>query len=266
MIEVQQRPLRALQQHPLTLLQQVLHHLFGGTDHWPQPLSPPAAKFQYLVGVHWLAAVHAGDDPILHFHGGLNPVRQLLGGIQQVAHADAVAGCLVHVGRADALSGGANGAPAPGLLLQLVQQDVIGHDDVGAVADEQKAGVDALLLQAGDLPQQHFGIDDHAVADDAGDAGPADAGGNQVQLELAALVHYRMSGVVAAGVAHDAIGLAGKVVNNFALAFVAPLSPDYGVSRHCPVLPDSLESKPKNRPRRLLPAAARPSWAMAFVG
>ena len=220
----------------------MLHHLFGGTDHWPQPLSPPAAKFEYFVRVHGVATVHAGDDPVLHLHGGLHPVGKLLGGIQQFAHADAVAGSLVHVGRADPLSGGADGAAAASLLLELIQQNVIGHDDVGAVADEQQAGVDALLLEAGDLPQEHFGIDDHAVSDDAGDARPANAGRHQVELELSTLVDDSVSGVVPAGVSHHAIGLAGKVIDNFTLTLVAPLSPDYGISRHCSVLQDNFRS------------------------
>ena len=249
MVNVQQRTLRAFQQHPLLLFQQVLYHLFSGTNHRPQLLAPLAAKFQHFVGVNRRAAVHPGDDAVFHRYGSQNAVGQLLRGIQQVAHPDAVARDFVNVGGADALSGGADGGVAPGLLLQLVQQDVVGHDDVGAVADKEPAGVDAPLLQARNLPQQHVGVHHHAVADDAGDAGPADARWNQVELELAALVDYGMPGVVAAGVTHHAIGLSGEVIDYLALALVTPLSPDYGVSRHCALLPDAQKLTRKSPPQ-----------------
>ena len=53
-----------------------------------------------------------------------------------------------------------------------------------------------------------------------------------MELELAALVDHRVASVIAAGVADDAIGIAGKVIDYLALALVAPLSSDYGISRH----------------------------------
>jgi hypothetical protein len=110
---------------------------------------------------------------------------------------------------------------------------------MGPIAHKQLVRVDTLFPQSSDLSQQNFGIHNHAIADDTGHARPADARGNQVQLKSPALVHHRVSGVVSASETHYAIGLARKVVNNFTLALVAPLSPDYGVSRHCALLPNS---------------------------
>ena len=153
--------------------------------------------------------------------------------VQQIPYSDAVAGDFVNVGRTNALAGSADGAAAAGFLLQLVQQDVIGHDYVGAVADVKPAGINTPLLQSGHFPQQNVGIHHYPIADDAGYSRPANSRRHQVQLEFAAFVHHRVTGVIAAGVADNAIGFTGKVIDHLALTLVAPLSSDYGISRHC---------------------------------
>ena len=53
-----------------------------------------------------------------------------------------------------------------------------------------------------------------------------------MELEFALFVDDGVAGVVAAGVADDAVYLSGEVVDDFAFAFVAPLAPDHGVCRH----------------------------------
>ena len=171
-----------------------------------------------------LTVVNAGDYPVFHLDGGGDPVGQIFG-VEQVPDPNTVARDLVHVCRADTLAGGSNRAAAPSLFLQGVQDDVVGHDDVGAVADEQAIGVDALFAKAGHFSQENIWVDDHSVSDNADDAGPTNARRDQVQLEHAAIVYYGVSGVVSARVANDAIGLAGKVINDPSPCLRLPTDP-----------------------------------------
>ena len=64
-------------------------------------------------------------------------------GVEQLADADAGAGGLVDVGGADAAAGRAESGFATSLLLEPVEKDVVGHDDVGPVADLEAIEVDA---------------------------------------------------------------------------------------------------------------------------
>src|SRR3546814_10147453 len=66
----------------------------------------------------------------------------------------------------------------------------------------------------------------HAIADEAGDSGPHDAGRNQVQRGLDAVDDQRMAGIVATLETHDRLDAIGEQVNDLALALITPLSPD----------------------------------------
>ena len=89
------------------------------------------------------------------------------------------------------------------------------------------------LLQAGELADQHLGVDDHAVADDRRAARRQDARRDQVQrVPLAVRRDHRVAGVVAALVADDVGDAATEQVGGLALALVAPLGTDQHDSRH----------------------------------
>ena len=66
-------------------------------------------------------------------------------------------------------------------------------------------------------------VDDHTVAHDADDVRAQDAGGQQVQHELAALVLDRMASVVAALITCDDVILLADQVDHAALALIAPV-------------------------------------------
>ena len=90
----------------------------------------------------------------------------------------------------------------------------------------QAADVDAAPLEALDLVEQHLRVDHDAVADRAGEAGIEDARRDQVELELLAVAHDRVAGVVAALEADHEVGLLGEQVRDLSLSFVAPLGAD----------------------------------------
>jgi hypothetical protein len=81
-----------------------------------------------------------------------------------------------------------------------------------------------LGFEAFDLLDEHFRIDDHAVADDAELFGVQSARWDQMQHRLLAIDDQGMTGIVAALKTHDDVGIVGKKVDDFAFAFVAPLS------------------------------------------
>ena len=103
-----------------------------------------------------------------------------------------------------------------------------------------------LRLEALDFAEQDGRVDGDAVADHAGLFGVKDAGGNEVELELATLVDDGMAGVVPGGIAGNNTGFAGEQVDDPAFAFVAPLAADNdddGHGRHTPGLPLSGEAR-----------------------
>ena len=157
----------------------------------------------------------------------LDALLQLFGKtfrVEDAAHAQADAVDLVAVSRADAAQGGAEFALALERLACGVECLVVREHHVCGVADVQPTGgIDAGFFQAVDLLQQADGVDDDAVADDAGGAFAEDAGGDEVQDVFGPADDDGVAGVGAALGAHDDVGLRGQEVDDLALALVAPL-------------------------------------------
>ena len=149
-------------------------------------------------------------------------------GVGHVADADAAARDLVFVGRPDAARGRPDLALAAPGLAQQIELAVIRQDQVRLVADDQPfADVDAGAAELLDLGEQRLRIDDHTVADDAGDALMQDPGRQQTQDELAPAGIHRMAGVVTALIARDDGKVRGQEVDDLALPLVAPLRTEY---------------------------------------
>ena len=144
--------------------------------------------------------------------------------LHQVRQPQAGAGDLVPVGRPNAPPGGADLVLALGLLLCRVQRPVVGHDQVGAIADEQvRADFDADRAQPFDFAHERNRVEHDAVADDALFAGPQDARRDEVEDVFLAARDHGMAGIIAAlGAHHDIRGL-GQDVDDLAFAFIAPL-------------------------------------------
>ena len=102
---------------------------------------------------------------------------------------------------------------------------MVGHGDGCAVGDLQvlRGDLNALLAQLIDLAVQMMRVDDHAVAHNADHVRTQDAGGQQIQHELAALVLDRVTGVVAALITCNDVILLADEVDHAALAFIAPV-------------------------------------------
>ena len=76
---------------------------------------------------------------------------------------------------------------------------------------QQPRGVDAPVLEALQLLQQHARIDHHAVTDDVGDTGRQHARRDEVQGEVLAVgQHHGVPGVVAALISHHPLSAAAE--------------------------------------------------------
>ncbi len=147
--------------------------------------------------------------------------------MQQIAHTQGLLHVLVTVSVGNAALGGAELCASLGQtsFLQTVLLNVERHGDGRTVGDLQVRGGDlnALLAQAGDLLIQMARVNDHTIAHDADDLRAQNAGGQQVQNELAALVLDRMTCVVAALIACNDVILLADQVDHTTLAFIAPV-------------------------------------------
>ena len=113
-----------------------------------------------------------------------------------------------------------------GGLGKPVEGHVVGHDQMGTLADDQPVGdVHPALLQPVDLLQQHVRVDDHTVSYDTGRLRPEDPAWDQVEGELALLVQDGVARVVSAGEPGDDIGVLAEEVDDLPLSLVTPLRP-----------------------------------------
>ena len=231
MVDVQQHTLSPLQQDRQVFLQCAMNDRVG-VRHVVGELAAVVEVAQVdFVERERLRVVDQGEELVFHLEHLAQPAQQRLF-VQQIAHADTDPRHLVGVGRADATAGGADPGIAAQCLLELVLQHVIGHDNVGPLADEELRGADTLGAQVIQLLEQHGWIDHDAAADHIDRARVEDARGHDVQLEGAALVDNRMASVVAAAVADDQPRSIGQQIHNVALAFIAPLGTDHSDDRH----------------------------------
>ena len=186
MIDVEQRALRSLQQHRLTVLERLVQQQPGVGDAMPEALRLLQKGVEHLVRVERLAVVDLDEHLVLEFQCGLDLLRQR-GLVQHVGGANAEPRDLVLIARPDAATRRADLVAAHVALCHLVDRHVVGHQKVGVCRDQQSRGVDTAVLEALELGEQHTRIDDDAVADDVGDTGREDPRRDEVKGEVLAV-------------------------------------------------------------------------------
>ncbi len=253
MVDVEHRPLGALEDHEFIVVEHLPHQLRGVRDVLLETVPedqvflghrPQVQRRILLEGPQRQAlGLHRGDDLLL---------QDLL--VEKVLHADAQTRGLVGVAGADAPAGGADLQSAELGLAGGVEQQVVGHDQVGVGRDPQPADVDPPRPQRVELVDQHARVDHDSVADHAALARIQDPRGDQVELPLLIAPHDRVAGVVAALKSHDGVAVLGEQVGDLALALIAPLGADYDYPWHecC-----SLGGRALSRPVRPRPPGGR---------
>ncbi len=230
-VDVEQGGLGALEDHRLAGVERVVDQARGVGDVLLQAAAVEqvllgdrleverrvALEFAQLLGL----GLERGDDLLL---------EDLL--VEHVLHPDPEPQGLVGVAGADPAPGGADLALAELRLADLVEHQVVGHDQVRVGAEPQVGGVHAALAQPVDLAGEHRRVDHDAVADHAGGVGVEDPGGDQVELEDLVAVDDRVAGVVASLKARDDVRARGEQVDDLALPLVAPLGSDDDGARH----------------------------------
>src|SRR5699024_1704386 len=146
--------------------------------------------------------------------------------VQQVLGADADAADLVLVGRANATTGGADGALAEEALGDAVDRHVVRGDELSVGGDTQVGGVRTAGFQAADLLEQGLQVHHAAIANDGGGVVGEDAGRQKLQLILFPSHDDGVAGVVTAVGLHAVIDLATQDVRRLTLALIAPLGTD----------------------------------------
>ena len=226
-IDVELRPLGALEQHALAPLERPREEHRRVAD----PAREPARGRAHLGVQRPPVGRRAPQRLVPGRHVRADRPREgaVLRRVGEVGHPDAAAPDLVLVGGPDAPRGGADALVAAARLGVRLEVAMVGQDDVGPVADEQAvADVDALAGEGVDLREQRRRVDHHPVADDAAHPRVQDAGGQEVEDELGLAHPHGVTGVVAALITRHDGGAGGEEVDDLALALVAPLRTDDG--------------------------------------
>ena len=230
-VDVEQRALRALEQDGLALAHGVVQHLAGLGHVRLEDAGVRQVLLADLLDRVGVQAVDLLQDGVLLDEGGFDlQAEDLL--VHEVLDADALAGHLVLVARADAALGGADLMIAQALLIGAVEILVVRHDDMRVAADLEVLAGNALGLEHGHFLDQHAGVDHHAVADDGNGVLVHDAGGHQVKRQLLVAVDNGMACVVAALITDDVIVFASNEIGDLAFTFVAPLGANQNGAGH----------------------------------
>ena len=172
-----------------------------------------------------LGVVEPGQDTILLLkHGAQSALERLF--MEQVSHTDTDPAHLVGVGRSDPPSGRTNFPFAQGALLELVEHDVVGHDHVGAITDEESTRSDPTRFQRVQFIDECLRIDYHPWADHIDRIRIEDTGGDEVELKGTEVVDHRVASVIATAIAYDKARPIGEQVYQMAFSFITPLSAD----------------------------------------
>ena len=222
-VDVEEGRLGALEQHVLPRLERLVHEGHGigdvGPDAGQHVLEVAVGEF---VGVEAEAVVHLRQDEVLLGHDVAELLAEDLR-VEHVLQADADAGGLVGVGRADAALGRAELVLAQVPLDEAVEFLVVREDHVGVARDPQLRAIDALGGELVHLGEHHDGVDHHAVADHRRDVVVEDARGHQLQGERLAVHHQGVARVVTALVPDDHRHFLGNEVGELPLALITPL-------------------------------------------
>jgi len=161
-------------------------------------------------------------------------LARVVSGLEQITDPHAGATDSILVRRTDAATGGADLALTACGLASLIEGPVHGQDHVRAIRDAQALARNrhALRLEPRDLGEQHLRIDDDARADHVERVLAQDARWDQMQDRLLALHDERVSSVRAALEPRDELRARAQMIDDLALALVAPLGADADDVRH----------------------------------
>ncbi len=224
-VEVEQRPLGALEQDASTGVQRLVDEERRVRHVGSQSVGVSQSGLEHDSRVERLELVHALEPDVLLGHGQLDLLAQDLR-VEQVLHANPDSCRLVGVGRADPAPRRPDLQGAESTLARPVECDVPGHDQVRVAGDEdtprRRAAASFQLVELG---HEHLGVDDATRPDRAG-LTLHDPGRDLPDLVGLLADDDGVAGVRPTLVAADEVGVLGEEVDDLPLALVAPLRAD----------------------------------------
>ena len=149
--------------------------------------------------------------------------------VHEIAHADTDTVDLICIAGSDAVLCGPDlAAPFSGFFC-LIDTDMVWEYHLGAGGNLEMSGIDALIFQPFHFFEKTLRVHDYAGPDNADGAGIHNARGHQAKRICLASRNDCMTCVIAALGTNDYICLRCKIIDNLALAFIAPL----GTNNHC---------------------------------
>ena len=172
------------------------------------------APFQQSIVAHGFLMIAAAQFQILGFQDRVQTVlHTFFVQMQQVAQTQGLFAVFIAVGVGNAAAGRAKGRALLGkaILFQAVLHLVPRHGDGGLIRKLQvfRAYLYAALLNGIHFSGQMVEVDHHASTQHTDNVRVQDAGGQQVQDELALLRYNGVAGIVAALIAGNHIGMFG---------------------------------------------------------
>ena len=134
MINIEQRSLSAFHDHVLAARKRVRDYLVCRPYVLADLIRPSLCLSQNLVDIQRLATVDFGDEFVFELDDRRQGDHQLFK-VQQLTNSDSHARNFVNVRGSDSTPSGANRSRATTLLFQLVEQDVVRHDEMRTVGN-----------------------------------------------------------------------------------------------------------------------------------
>ena len=250
MIEIQQRPLGAFEEHVLAAGEGALHQPRGVIEMGAEAFAPRRRHLDQRVDFEG-RTTHPLEQEVLVGQRTADPFAQDRR-VEEVFHAEANPPGPIAVRRSNAAPGRANLRVAEPRLVADVQGHVVRHDHVRAAAHPDAGDIDAARGEHVQLVDQGDRIDHHAVADDRGDVRVEHARWRQAKFEDLVALDHGVAGVVATLVADDHGHPLGQEVRHLALALVAPLEPDDHRGRHQAASPGRMARRVRDHEKRPL--------------
>lgn len=225
-VEIQHQSVGSLNEDSLVGLESLVHEGDGVDHEGSQIVGELLVSQNLLLNVVLKVAVSllSGSDQSSKSRLKLLPCTGLLR--NQVVDSDTGSRGLGGVGRADTLTGGANGLLGGGqlLLLETVGQLVEVENQMASRRDEKSvSALETLVLNGLELVEERGHVDHDSGAEQVLAVGVDQTGGQHVEVVLDIADHNGVSSVVSTLASGTNVNLVAENIHELSLSFIAPL-------------------------------------------
>ena len=202
MIRILQGTQLTLQQDGLALLQGLLKELAGVAEVRTDQVPVLMHGGQQLIVLQLRLVIEVPQLNVLDLD---DPLQMLLQGLLVKELVDLKANLCKFIGEegSDAGLGGSEGSLSEALLLILIKEDMVGHDDLHPVGHQDLRLGNASLLHCLQLLDKGRDGQSHTVSDHTGGVLIENAAGQQVKRKSAVIIDDGVTGIGTALIADD---------------------------------------------------------------